>query len=313
MIEREHIIVKASIVTLPLLLDSVLRSIQVGSLYALMALGLTLTMTVTRLPNFAHAELITIGAYAGLLISLLVPGNLPVVLICASLASALVAWLSHRWVYRPLAKRNLNIYGMILASFAVGLLIRYIIFIFIDRFDLFDKPMQISQQIVLRGSGFVLTNTFLYSVCAALVLMLGLSALLNRTTLGREMRAVAADGVLARVIGISTERVNTMTWLIAGGLTGVGGALWGLYTSINPLMGFLTILSVFAATVLGGTTSFAGTILGAFVVSFSENVLMQFLNAQFGLEFSLKPAIPFVIIILVLLIRPQGLQRGNAA
>lgn len=297
--------------TLALLFDSLLRSIQVGSLYALMALGLTLTMTVTRLPNFAHAEFITVGAYAGLLISLVVPGNLLIVLICAAIASACVAWLSHRLVYRPLAKHNLNTYGMILASFAVGLLIRYLIFLFIDRFDLFDKPMQVSQQVLLRGSGYVITNTFAYSVLAALVLVMGLSLLLNRTGLGREMRAVAANTVLARIIGISTDRVHDVTWLTAGGLAGVGGALWGMYTSINPLMGFLTILSVFAATVLGGMTSFTGTIIGAFVVSLSENVLMQVLNSTLGLDFSLKPAIPFVIIILVLLIRPQGVGRGE--
>ncbi len=273
-----------------------------------MALGLTLTMTVTRLPNFAHAEFITVGAYAGLLISLVVPGNLPVVLGCALVASTLVAWLSHRLVFRPLAKHNLNTYGMILASFAVGLLIRYLIFLFIDRFDLFDKPMQVSQQVLLRGSGFVVTNTFAYSVLAAILLVLALSLLLNRTALGREMRAVAANGILARVIGISTDRVHDVTWLLAGGLAGVGGALWGLYTSINPLMGFLTILSVFAATVLGGMTSFTGTIIGAFVVSLSENVLMQVLNSTLGIDFSMKPAIPFIIIILVLLVRPQGLS-----
>ena len=273
-----------------------------------MALGLTLTMTVTRLPNFAHAELITVGAYAGLLISLLVPGSLPVVLLCAMLASALVAWLAHRLVYRPLSKQHLSTYGMILASFAVGMLIRYIIFLLIDRFDLFDKPMQVSQQVLVRGAGFVITNTFAYSVLAAIALVLALSLLLNRTPLGREMRAVAANGVLARVIGISTDRVHDVTWLIAGGLAGVGGALWGLYTSINPLMGFLTILSVFAATVLGGMTSFTGTIIGAFVVSLSENVLMQVLNSTLGLDFSLKPAIPFVIIIVVLLVQPQGLS-----
>lgn len=298
--------------TLALFTDSVLRSIQVGSLYALMALGLTLTLSVVRLPNFAHAELITVGAYAGLLVSLVLPANVPIVLLGAMAASALVAWLSHRAVYRPLGRLNLGIYSMILASFAVGLLIRYILFLFVDRFDLFDKPMQISQSIVLRGPGFVITNTFVYSVAAALTLVTALTVLLNRTSLGRDMRAVAANLSLARVIGISPDQVNDVAWLIAGSLAGVGGALWGLYTSINPLIGFLSILSVFAATILGGMTSFVGTILGAFVVAFSENVLMQWLNVQFGVDFSLKPAIPFLIIILVLLLRSRGLLRFDA-
>jgi branched-chain amino acid transport system permease protein len=134
-----------------------------------------------------------------------------------------------------------------------------------------------------------------------------LSLLLNYTNLGREMRALADNQILARVIGVPVDRVFNMTWLLAGGLAGVAGALFGIYTSVNPLMGFLAILSVFAATILGGMTSFSGTILGAYVVGLSENLVMQFLNHWFGLGFSFKPAIPFIIIILVLLFRPQGL------
>ncbi len=249
-----------------LVIDSVVRSIQTGSLYALMALGLTLTMAVIRLPNFAHAELITIGAYTALL-------------------------------------------GMILASFAVGLILRYTIFLFVDGFDLFDKRILVPQEVLVRTPNLILTNIFFWSVPTAVVLMLILSLILNRTDLGRQMRALADNAILARVIGIPVERVHNLTWILTGGLAGVGGALWGIYTTVNPLTGWLTLLSVFAATVLGGMTSFIGTILGAFVVSFSENLLMQWLNFQFGLDFSFKPAIPFIIIILVLLFRPQGFAR----
>lgn len=201
---------------------------------------------------------------------------------------------------------------MILASFAVGLILRYIIFLLVDRFDFFDKPIQVSQQIVLRTPNLILTNLFFWSVPTALLLMIALSLILNRTDLGRQMRALADNATLARVIGIPVDRVHDFTWILVGGLAGIGGALWGIYTTVNPLMGWFTLLSVFAATVLGGMTSFIGTILGAYVVSFSENLLMQWLNFQFGLDFSFKPAVPFVIIILVLLIRPQGLTGLGA-
>ena len=120
------------------------------------------------------------------------------------------------------------------------------------------------------------------------------------------MRALADNFALARVIGIPVERVHDLTWLLVGGLAGVACALWGIYTWVNPTVCWLAILSVFAATVLGGMTSFPGTILGAYLVAFSENTVMQFLNSWFGLDFSFKPAIPFIIIILVLLVRPQG-------
>jgi branched-subunit amino acid ABC-type transport system permease component len=297
------------VITLPtsLLVDSVIRSLQVGSLYALMAIGLTLTLAVIRLPNFAHAELITIGAYVALVASTWLTSNLLLTLCLCFVFSAVVALVSHKAVYQPLEKINSSMYTMILATFALGLILRYIIFILVDAFELFDLRIQAPLEIWFQGNNLILTNIFFWVVPTAILLIVALSLLLNYTNLGREMRALADNQILARVIGVPVDRVFNMTWLLAGGLAGVAGALFGIYTSVNPLMGFLAILSVFAATILGGMTSFSGTILGAYVVGLSENLVMQFLNHWFGLGFSFKPAIPFIIIILVLLFRPQGL------
>lgn len=290
-----------------LLVDSLTTSLLVGSLYALMAVGLTLTMAVVKLPNFAHAELITTGAFAALLVSLSLSGNPLVVLPLAFAASALVALLAHWSIFRPLTRQKSSTYVLILASFAVGLLIRYLLFILADSFDLFDKRIQVAQEVWVQAGPLTLTNIFFWVVPASLGLVLGLSLLLNFTPLGRQMRALADNPTLARVVGVPTGRVINLTWVLAGGLAGVGGALWGIYTFVDPLVGWLAILSVFAAVVLGGLTSFPGTIAGAYVVAFAENTVMQALNYWFGLDFSFKPAIPFVIIIFVLLLRPQGL------
>jgi len=289
------------------LIDSLIRSLQVGSLYALMAIGLTLTLAVVRLPNFAHSELITIGAYVALLASIWVSSNLPLILCLSFVISAAVAVLVHRTVYRPLGKFNPSIYTMILASFSVGLVLRYVIFLLVDRFGLFDKRIQVPLQVWYQGHNLILTNLFFWVVPTTLGLVVVLSLVLNYTRLGREMRALADNLTLAMVIGVPVERVHDVTWVLAGGLAGVAGALWGIYTWVNPMVGWLAILSVFAATVLGGMTSFSGTILGAYVIGLSENTVMQLLNHWLGLDFSFKPAIPFVILILVLLFRPQGL------
>ncbi len=294
-----------------LLIDSLIRSLQVGSLYALMAVGLTLTLAVLKLPNFAHAELITVGAYTALLVSLGLSTNPLIVLGLSCVSAALVAWFCHRIVYRPLARHNPSMYAMILASFALGLILRYMMFFFADHYNLFDKRIQVAQTVVFQTHFLTLTNIFFWVVPTSIGLVLLLSLILNYTLLGREMRALADNLVLAKVIGIPVERVNNLTWLLVGGLAGVGGALWGLYTFVNPLVGWLAILSVFAATILGGMTSFVGTILGAYLVGFCENTLMQLLNQWFGLDFSFKPAIPFLIIILVLLVRPQGFTGFN--
>ncbi|MBZ0294973.1 MAG: branched-chain amino acid ABC transporter permease [Anaerolineae bacterium] len=292
-----------------LLVDSLIRSLQTGSLYALMALGITLTMTVIKLPNFAHAEYVTVGAYAALLVSWTVSSNPLVVLSVAFIAAALTALLSSLLVFRPLEQQRSSTYSLLLASFAVGLIIRYIIFLLVDRFDLFDKRIQVPLEILYRSPPLILTNIFLWVVPTSIILVIVLSLILNYTPIGREMRALANNFDLARVIGIRVGRVKNLTWLLVGGLAGVAGALWGIYSSVSPLMGWIAILSVFAAAILGGLSSFTGTILGAYVVSLSENTLMQALNFYFGLDFSFKPAIPFIIIIVVLLLRPQGFTQ----
>jgi branched-subunit amino acid ABC-type transport system permease component len=295
-----------------LLIDSLATSVLVGSLYALMAVGLTLTMAVVKLPNFAHAELISTGAYAALVVSLALGGSAlagsPLVVLAAAFTTAAgVALLAHWLVFRPLNRRKSSTYVLILASFAVGLIVRYLLFLLADTFDLFDKRIQVAQEVWLQAGPLTLTNIFFWVVPISIGLVVALSLLLNFTSLGRQMRALADNATLARVVGVPTERVVNLTWVLVGGLAGIGGALWGIYTFVDPLVGWLAILSVFAAAVLGGLTSFSGAIMGAYVVAFAENTLMQLLNHFFGLDFSFKPAIPFVIIILVLMIRPQGL------
>jgi len=293
-------------VTLAQLIDSLVTTVQVGSLYALMAVGLTLTMAVVKLPNFAHAELITFGAYTALVVSLFV--NAPPILAIglAFPASALLAWLAQRTVYRPLQRQQASTYVLILASFAVGLIVRYALFLFADRFDLFDKRIQIPLAVLLDLGALRLTNIFVWVVPSSIALVVLLSLLLNFTSLGRQMRALADNETMARVIGLPVDRVVDLTWLLVGGMAGIAGALWGFYTFVDPLVGWLILLPVFAAAVLGGMRSFVGTIIGAYIVAFGENTIMLLLNQWFGLDFSFKPAIPFLMIILVLLIRPQG-------
>src|SRR5690606_8818035 len=192
--------------TVTLLIDSLLRSLQVGSLYALMAIGLTLTMNVVRLPNFAHAEYITIGAYTALVVSLGVSSNPVIVLGAAFIVTALVALASHLTVFRPLEKQRTSTYTMLLASFAVGLILRYILFLLADTFELFDKRIQIPLEIWYRSNVMILTNIFFWVVPSSIGLVIALSLLLNYTPLGREMRALANNFDLARAIGIRVNR-----------------------------------------------------------------------------------------------------------
>jgi len=235
-----------------------------------------------------------------------VSSNPLIILGTAFITGAIVALLSHQIVFKSLEKQNASFYTLLLASFAVGLIIRYILFLMADQFSLFDKRIRIPLEVVYRSETVILTNIFMWVVPTSIALVILLSLLLNYTSAGRDMRAMANNFTLARVIGIPVDRVKNNTWLLAGGLAGVAGALWGFSTSVSPLMGWVAILSVFAAAILGGLSSFTGTILGAYVVGFSENTVMQILNFYLDVDFSFKPAIPFIIIIAVLFIRPQG-------
>lgn len=296
-----------------LLMTSIINSLQVGSLYALMALGITLTMKVIKLPNFAYAEYVTVGAYAALIVTMNGTTNPLIVLGIACIVGAITALVSHLVVFKPLENQNASFYTLLLASFAVGLIIRYLLFMLADQFSLFDKRIGIPLEVVYRSDTMIISNIFVWVVPTSIILVILLVILLNYTPIGREMRALANNLTLAQVLGIAVERVKNNTWILVGGMAGIAGALWGMNTSVSPLMGWVAILSVFAAAILGGLSSFTGTILGAYVVGFSENTLMQFLNFYFDVDFSFKPAIPFIIIIAVLFIRPQGFTEFFSA
>ncbi|MEM2883796.1 MAG: branched-chain amino acid ABC transporter permease [Nitrososphaerales archaeon] len=288
------------------LLGSVLRSILIGSLYTLMALGLTLTLSVVRLPNFAHAELITIGAYVAVLSSL-ISGDISLALILAFIITSLVAFSCHRVVYRPLSNRGATMYTLVLASFALGLVLRYIILLWASPTGYLQVRPLIPQQVVGLIGTTVILNVFLWSLPTAFILVLLLHLLLSRTKIGKMMRSVANNITLAQITGINVGKIQDISWLLAGGLAGVAGALWAILYYASPYVGWFALLSVFAAVVLGGLTSFSGTIAGGFIVGLSENLVMDVLNRSFGVEFTYKPVIPFAIIILVLLVRPKGL------
>jgi branched-chain amino acid transport system permease protein len=121
------------------------------------------------------------------------------------------------------------------------------------------------------------------------------------------MRAIASNFDLARISGINVPRVIDIMWVIAGGLGGLGGMVLGIYTTVTPVLGFNTLLNIFAVVIIAGLTSFTGTIIGGYIVGFSQNTLMDFLHYYFNVSFGYQPLLPFALIIIVLLVKPTGL------
>jgi branched-subunit amino acid ABC-type transport system permease component len=159
-----------------LLTTSLVNTIQIGSLYALMALGITLTFSVMKLPNFAHAEYVTAGAYAALIVSLSGVLNPLVIMAAAFIVGALSALISHLAVFKRLEGAEVSFYSLILSSFAVGLIIRYILFLMADYFNLFDLRIGIPLTIVFRKDSLILSNLFAWVVPTSIVSMAILAA-----------------------------------------------------------------------------------------------------------------------------------------
>ena len=292
-------------------LDLVAISLVIGSIYALMSVGLTLTLAVLKLPNLAHAEIITVGGYSVAVLINSYSSNIVVALLVAALMGMAVALLGELLVFRPLNSRRASLYILILASFALGLMVRFIIYIWAAEYDLLFVINLFPNKVLLSLSGFQITTLFVMVIPVTIAMIIGMHFLLNKTRLGKSMRAMHANFNLAKVSGIKTGRVTLITWAIVGALTGIGGGFWSIQTQVYPQVGFDVLLDIFAIVVLSGLTSFYGTLIASYIIAFSENLLVGFLYSTFGVSPSYEPIIPFIVIIVVLLVRPSGLQKSS--
>ena len=286
-----------------------LDTILLGSLYTMMALGLTLTYKVTKIPNFAHAEYVTIGAYATVVMVnrfgfVGVAGVLAVVV--SFLAAAGVALAVDELVFKPLFRRGASPLHILVASIGAGLVLRYIVFIGADLGNLLSEKANLSAQTVwVIGNGSVSTlHLTIVPTVAGIVIVL--HVLFVGTRVGKGMRAMASNFDLARVSGINTTFIRRLTWILAGGLAGVAGAFWAIHNPVTPELGWRALLWIFAASILAGLTSFYGTIAGGYIVAAAENFGISLLNRAYGVDVGYKPMIALAIIVAVFLIRPTG-------
>ncbi len=285
---------------------SILRSIFESGIFLMISIGLTLTLSVVKLPNFAHAEFLTIGAYTTLVVSQIVPNNILIVILASFATAALLALLVHHTVYKPLINRKTSTYILVLASFAVAQFIRYSVFIGGSIVGVLSAHPLINVTPLVYVAGQALTNVYLATLVVSIASTVLLSMFFKYTITGKCMRAVSSNTPLAQLSGIKIGYIVSVMWLIAGGLGGVGGALLSPYVTVTPALGFNLLLEIFAVVIFGGLTSFVGTIVGSLIMGFSENTFMDFLNIYFGVPYTYTQLIPFSLIIIVLLFKPTG-------
>ena len=309
-------------------IQQVVNALSAGSLYALMAVGLAMVFGILRLINFAHGDLMMIAAYLAVFClgaGLPLAAALPIIVV----GTVIVGLLMERVAYRPI--RGAPDVAMLLTSFAVGQILQNGTLL---TTRLAGKPTLIAfpspdllNGVVTLGA-ITIPKVNVASFVAGIVLLGLLSVFVTRTTLGLSMRAAAEDLSAARLMGIKVNRVVATAFAIGAALAAVAGLLYSVQAGqINPYMGFTPVLKAFIAAVIGGFGSITGAVLGGYVLGFLEvlvtslagigdllpagsvppevrTFLQQWLPS--GLA-SWRDAVVFVVLILVLLVRPQGL------
>ena len=293
------------------MLALLVRGVMLGGIVALGAIGLTLISGVMKMSNFAQGDLMSVGAYVALVFVALLPQGAPigpfsfgyeflVGLVLAMTVTGLLAIAIDRTIYRKLRARRSGPVVMAMASLGAALLVRSIVYL-IWGGDFTNYYTGRPRPAVELFSGINVLPDQLFILGLAVVLIIAIWFLLERTRLGKAMRATADNPDLAGISGINTRQVLTMTWLIGGALAGAGGVMYGLYAQLRPEMGWFLLLPLFAAVILGTIGNPYGALVGAMVIAIAWQVSTAFLNPAYG------PAVAFVVMILMLLFRPQGM------
>lgn len=286
-----------------------------GSMIGLGAIGVTLTYSILRFANFAHGEFIAWGSYAALAVATGLAGALgvglsplgpfsfgwmlPVAAVIAALLTGGLAVLLDAVLFASFRRRGSATIIMVIASFGASMALRSLLeFVFTSKPAYFTRELQIALPL---GGGLRATPDQLLMLGLTAVLVLGVHLLLTRTATGRQMRAVAENPALARIVGIDVRRVIRTVWFLGGALAASAGVMAGLLVQIRPYMGFDLLLPLFAAAILGGIGAVPGAIIGGLVVGLCEALAVQTVGAEW------RAAVGFVILTAVLVLRPQGI------
>ena len=296
-------------------LQFIVDGLLIGGLIGLGAIGVTLTYSILRFANFAHGELVSWGAYFAFAVSaalglasgsMTVPlapfsfgWSLPIATLAAIVLTAGLALVVDAVLFGPLRARRSTVIILVMASFGAALTLRSLLeFIFTSQPAYFTKELQIA---IRLGAGLRATPDQLLTLGLAASVVVGVHLMLTRTAIGRSMRAVSENPQLSGVVGIDVRAVVRTVWVLGAGLACIAGVMAGLLVQIRPQMGLDLLLPLFAAAILGGIGSVPGAMLAGLIVGVAEALAVQLIGAEW------RASIAFVILILILILRPQGL------
>jgi branched-chain amino acid transport system permease protein len=296
-----------------LFLQQILNGLVLGSIYALVALGYTMVYGILQLINFAHGEVVMVGAMVSLWVSLklLAHGVAAPLVFAAGLLAAvpacmLLGFIIERVAYRPL--RRAPRLAPLITAIGVSIVLQALAMMIWGK--QYKSVPQLIPSIALHLGGASITTLQLFIVAVSCVLMAGLLVLVNKTRLGRAMRATAQDATVAGLMGVDINRVISITFVIGSALAAVAGILVSQnYGIAHYYMGFLLGLKAFTAAVLGGIGNLAGAMLGGVLLGLIESLGAGYIGDLTGGFFGshYKDVFAFLVLILVLVFRPSGL------
>jgi neutral amino acid transport system permease protein len=277
----------------------IFNGIATGSILALAAIGLTLTYGILRLSNFAHGDFMTLGAYLTWLVN--INGvNIWLAMLLGAAGTIIAMLISEYLLWKPMRDRRATSTTLIIISIGLALFLRSgILLIWGGSNQSYDLPLVQA----LKVGDLRIAYYRLVVIGLAILAILAVHFLLQKSKVGKAMRAVADNIDLARVSGINVERVVIWTWVITGLLTAFSGGMFGLITAVKPNMGWFLILPMFASVILGGIGNPYGAIVGAFIIGLAQELSIPLLGSEY------KLGVALLIMVIILLFRPQGLFK----
>ena len=283
---------------LTVVLQQGINGIVVGSLYVLVALGLTLIYGVLVQINFAHADIVTLGAFAAYFFTHALGGNYLAAIAVALMVGAALGWLMNAVIFAPLRERGNELLPLI-ATIGVSIMLQNIMLAWFGPIPFaFNTPY--SDQVIRVAGMFFTVQSVLIIVVSTITIGL-LYAFMKFTFLGKALRAVSQDRETAGLMGINPNQLIMLTFVIASALAGMGGAMLGPVLVLNPFAGTTVIVKAFAIVIIGGFGNVEGTIIAGLLVGLIESYTTQFLDP------GLIDIVVFALLLLTLAVRPTGL------
>lgn len=282
--------------------QQLVNGLSLGSIYALIALGYTMVYGIVKLINFAHGDVMMVGAYAGYFVLMALGATVPGMagaFIAAMVICGFLAILIERFAYRPLRQSpRLN---SLITAIAVELILQNLMRVlpFVG-----PDPRQFP---TMKTRNFTfgiisVSNLQLTVIISSAILMILLNFLVNRTKTGKAMQAVSFDLEASALMGINVNRIIMITFVVGSVLAGAGGVLYATaYPQVDPVMGYIPGLKAFVAAVLGGIGSVPGAMAGGIILGVAETLTKGYLSSQYS------DAISYIILIVILFVKPAGL------